>query len=262
MKRRLIPVLSSVLLLAAGLLSAQDNMSGEQIARKAHESNKSSMGILLKGKMTLAGVGGGASDNRSVVLITYNKNGLSKGLVRFIDSSYRGTTMLTEERKGRDNLQYLYLPSVGSPRQIEGSDREKNFVDTDFSNEDLGGSRIEDYTYKRLADKKAGSYDCYVIERYPRKSSSRFSRHVVTIDKSSMLPVEVKFYARSGRLVKNMKAGNIKQVNGSINVPMHMEVVDIEKRHRTVIDVSTAQEKNINRGYFNRNRMSMQWAEQ
>jgi len=59
-----------------------------------------------------------------------------------------------------------------------------------------------------------------------------------------------------------MKAAGIKQISGSINVPMHMEVVDIEKRHKTVINVSTAQEKNINRGYFNRNRMSMQWAEQ
>ncbi|HOP63639.1 MAG TPA: outer membrane lipoprotein-sorting protein [Spirochaetota bacterium] len=262
MKSRFIPVFSSFLFLTAGVLFAQDNMSGEEIARKAHDSNKSSRGILLKGKMTLAGVGGGSSDSRSVVLITYNTNGLSKGLVRFTDSSYRGTTMLTQERKGRDNLQYLYLPSVGSPRQIEGSDREKNFVDTDFSNEDLGGSRIEDYTYKRLPDKKAGGYDCYVIERYPKKSSSRFSRHVVTIDKSSMLPLEVKFYARSGRLVKSMKAAGIKQISGSINVPMHMEVVDIEKRHKTVINVSTAQEKNINRGYFNRNRMSMQWAEQ
>jgi hypothetical protein len=43
---------------------------------------------------------------------------------------------------------------------------------------------------------------------------------------------------------------------------MNLQVVDIEKRHQTVIDVSFAQEKNINRGYFNRNRLNMQWAEQ
>ena len=262
MRTKLISILTGALLVAAGALHAQDNMSGEQIAQKVHDTNKSSQGVVLKGKMTLAGVGGGSSESRSMVLLAYDKNGLSNGLFRFTDSSYRGTTMLTIERAGKENLQYLYLPSVGSPRQIEGSDREKNFVDTDFSNEDLGGSRISDYTYNRLPDRKAGNYDCYMIERFPKSRSSKYSKHVVTIDKATMIPIDVQFYAKSGRVVKTMRASNIKQISGNIRVPMNLQVVDIEKKHQTIINVSHAQEKNINRGYFNRNRLNMQWAEQ
>lgn len=262
MRTKLISILTAALLISAGAVFAQDNMSGEQIAQKVHDTNKSSQGIVLKGKMTLAGVGGGSSEARSMVLLAYDNAGLSNGIFRFTDSSYRGTTMLTIERRGKENLQYLFLPSVGSPRQIEGSDREKNFVDTDFSNEDLGGSRISDYTYNRLPDRKAGNYDCYMIERFPKNKSSKYSKHVVTIDKATMIPVDVQFYAKSGRVVKTMRASNIKQISGNIRVPMNLQVVDIEKRHQTVIDVSFAQEKNINRGYFNRNRLNMQWAEQ
>lgn len=262
MKKTLIPLLAaSVTLLTLWNGSAQQ-LTGEQIAQKVHDTNKSAAGIVLKGRMTLSDAAGGSAESRAIVLLAYTNNGLTSGLFRFTDSSYRGTTMLTFERSGKENLQYLYLPSVGSPRQIEGSDREKNFVDTDFSNEDLGGSRISDYTYNKLPDKKAGNLDCYVIERFPKSRSSKYSKHVVTIDKATLVPVEVQFYAKSGRIVKTMRAAGIKQISSSIHVPMYLEVVDIEKKHRTVINISSAQEKNINRGYFNRNRLNMQWAEE
>lgn len=256
-------LIAVAVLLFAGHVAAysQDGLTGEDIAKKAHDSNRSAEGIVVKGRMAMTDLSVRSSESREVVVLSVREGGLSKSMIRFTDSSYRGTTMLTMERSGQDNLQYLYLPSVGSPRQIEGSDREKSFVDTDFSNEDLGGSRIQDYTYSRLADRKTGIGDCYVIERFPKNRSSKYSKHVVTIEKTSMIPVEVQFYAKSGRVVKSLRAGQIKQISGNVRVPMHMEVVDIEKRHQTVIDVSSAQEKSINRGYFNRNRMSMQWSE-
>lgn len=256
------------MIIAAGFLSftvqgaAQDNLSGEEIAKKAHSINKSSSGIILKGQLSMKSMDSGQAESRKAIVMTVTKGGLTKALIRFTDSSYSGTTMLTVEREGKDNLQYLYLPSVGSPRQIEGSDRENNFVDTDFSNEDLGGSRIADYTYKRLPDQKAGAADCYVIEKFPRSTSSKFSKHVVVIDKATMIPLSVQFFGRSGRVVKTMRASQIKNIGGSINVPMNVEVVDLQKKRQTILSVSSAQEKGLNQGYFNRNRMNVKWAEE
>jgi hypothetical protein len=256
------------LLLAGGLLSlavsasAQDNLSGEEIAQKAHSSNKSAAGIILKGRLSMKNIESGSTESRKAVVMTATKGGQTQALIRFTDSSYGGTTMLTVERAGKDNLQYLYLPSVGSPRQIEGSDRENNFVDTDFSNEDLGGSRIADYHYKRLADQKNGASDCYVIERFPKSSASKYSKHVVVIDKATMIPLSVQFYGRSGRVIKTMRAGQIKNIGNGINVPMYLEVVDIQKKRQTVLSVEFAQEKSLNQGYFNRNRMNVKWAEE
>ncbi|HPQ52040.1 MAG TPA: outer membrane lipoprotein-sorting protein, partial [Spirochaetota bacterium] len=154
---------------AAGSGYGQE-LSGRDIALKVHNSNKSTTGIVLKGQMNLKNLKNGSSESRRVVALSVRNGGLSKSLFRFTDSSYSGTTFLTLERSGRDNLQYLYLRSVGSPRQVEGSDREDYFVDTDLSNEDLGGSRVDDYNYKRLPDKNIGGKDCYVLERYPKNS--------------------------------------------------------------------------------------------
>jgi hypothetical protein len=262
MKKIISLIIAGSLLSLAGALSAQDNLSGEEIAKKAHSVNKSSSGIILKGQIAMKNLVNGSTESRKAMVMTVAKGGLTQALIRFTDSSYSGTTMLTVERSGKDNLQYLYLPSVGSPRQIEGSDRENNFVDTDFSNEDLGGSRIADYKYKRLADQKAGAADCYVIERFPKSSSSKYIKHIVVIEKATMIPLSVQFYGRSGRVIKTMRAGQIKNIGNNINVPMYLEVVDIEKKRQTILSVTSAEEKALNQGYFNRNRMSAKWAEQ
>jgi outer membrane lipoprotein-sorting protein len=261
MKKTISLLLTACFVCAVSVSNAQDSLSGEDIAKKAHDANKSSSGLVLKGTLTMKNMATGASESRNAMVLTVKEGGLTRALIRFTSSSYSGTTMLTIERSGKENLQYLYLPSVGSPRQIEGSDREKNFVDTDFSNEDLGGSRISDYTYKRLADQNICGSDCYVIERYPKSGSSKYSKHVVVIDKATLIPISVQFYAKSGRVVKTMKAANIRRV-GSVNVPMYLEVTDIEKKRQSILNVADAQEKKVSQGYFNRNKMSARWAEQ
>lgn len=261
MKKTISLIISSALVCIAAGTQAQDNLTGEQIAQKVHDANKSATGLVIKGSLTMKNMASGASESRSAVLITVKQDGQNRALIRFTSSSYSGTTMLTIERAGKENLQYLYLPSVGSPRQIEGSDREKNFVDTDFSNEDLGGSRIADYKYNRLPDQNIAGSSCWVIERIPKSSSSKYSKHVVVIDKATLLPVSVQFYARSGRLVKTMKAAQVKKT-GSVYVPMYLEVTDIENKRQSVLSVADAQEKKVNAGYFNRNRMNARWAEE
>lgn len=262
MKKQIIPVIAAVLVGLAAAGNGQDSLTGEQIAQKVLDANRSSKGVVIKANLVLKNLESGASETRKIMLIAVEDGGLKKGLVRFIDSSYSGTTMLTIERSGKDNLQYLYLPSVGSPRQIEGSDRENNFVDTDFSNEDMGGSKISDYSYKRLDDQKYNDYDCYTIERTPKSKKSKFSKHIVIIDKSTMIPVSVQSYGTSGRVIKTMKAGQIKKIGTNINIPYYIEIVDVEKKHQTAIGVYEASEKKVSRGYFNKNKMNSKWAEE
>ena len=256
-------IVSALMLLGMqSFLLSSNSLTGEDIARQVHNANRSTKGIIVKGEMTMKDLSRGSSESRQVVILSFREDNLSRSMIRFTDSSYRGTTMLTMERKERDNLQYLYLPTVGSARQIEGSDREKNFVDTDFSNEDLGGARIEDYTYKRLSDLDTPGGSRYVIERYPKSNTSAYSKHIVVIDKETLIPLNVRFFSRSGRVVKTISAGDIIRISNNIYIPETLKVVDIENRRETELKVQSAEEKMLNRGYFNRNRMNMRWAEE
>jgi len=238
-----------------------ENLTGKAIAQKARDTNKSGIGMVVKGTLVLKNMKSNSIENRSFVTLSSRSGELSRSLFRFTSSSYSGTTFLTIERRSSDNLQYLFLKSIGSPRQVESSDKEKNFVDTDLSNEDMGGGKVIDYTYKRLGDRTVKGKECYVIEKYPKRKNSKYSRHLIIIDKATFVPIASKGYNRAGRVVKTMKAGNIRKI-GSVHVPWSVMVTDITKRHRTTMKVSFAAEQRSSRGYFNKNRLKMRWSVQ
>jgi hypothetical protein len=73
-----------------------------------------------------------------------------------------------------------------------------------------------------------------MIERFPKNKSSKYSKHVVTIDKATMIPIDVQFTRSQGGVVKTMRASNIKQISGNVRVPMNLQIVDIEKKHQTI----------------------------
>jgi hypothetical protein len=55
---------------------------------------------------------------------------------------------------------------------------------------------------------------------------------------------------------------NIKKVSDSIYVPYGITVVDVDKKHSSVITVTQAAEKQVNKGNFNKNKMDMKWPEE
>jgi hypothetical protein len=201
-------------------------------------------------------------DKRNFCSLSLWLNGRRRMLFRFESSSYKGTTFLTIEKSNDEKLQYLYLNSIGSPRQIASSDKEKNFIDTDIAYEDMGGANINDYTYKRLPDIKIGNVDCYVIERYPKRKNSKYKKYYMVIDKTKLLPIQVKAYNKGGRLIKIIKAFDIRKIGDNIYYPFKTVVTDIPEKHQTIIKIKSAIEKRIRRGYFNKNRMHRKWSEE
>ena len=128
--------------------SAQD---GRLIAETVKNINRPGQDLLVKGVMTLKS-GDSVSDVRKVVIKQKTYGDLIRALFRFMDSLKRGVTFLTIETHGPDNDQYLYLPSLERPRKVASSDRQNDFEDTDFTNEDMGARKIDDYTYQRRKD--------------------------------------------------------------------------------------------------------------
>ncbi|MCX8094081.1 MAG: outer membrane lipoprotein-sorting protein, partial [Candidatus Goldbacteria bacterium] len=103
--------------------------------------------------------------------------------------------------------------------------------------------------------------DCYVVERYPKSKSSKFSKHIVFIDKTTLKTLIMKSYSKEGRLVKTIKQDKIKKV-GDIYEATEITVTDTEKKHSTVLKITDIIEKDINRGYFSKDRMGKKWAEE
>ena len=246
----------------AALVSAKDTLTGRQIMQKMKDANTTSLGIFIKGKLEIQNLKTGYKDERSYISLTAKQNGLTKSLFRFTDSSYRGTTFLAIEKKKGPNIQYLYLPSIGSPRQVSASDKENNFLDTDIANEDLGGVSIDDYTYKHLSDRTVNGKDCYVVERYPKNKHSKYSKHLMIIEKDILLPIAAKSYGKDGRVVKIMKGFGVLTLSKNLHILKRMVITDLSRQHRTIVNITLAKEKKNNLGYFNKNRMNLTWKEE
>ena len=115
----------------------------------------------------------------------------------------KGTRLLTWNHRGKDNDQWLYLPSIQRVKRISARGQSGSFMGSEFSFEDLVNFWwIEKFKYKFVRDQKVGARDTWVVERVPRSKDSGYSKQIVWIDKEYLQALRVDFYDRKGQLLK------------------------------------------------------------
>ncbi|MBI5063594.1 MAG: outer membrane lipoprotein-sorting protein, partial [Desulfatitalea sp.] len=154
---------------------------GRRIFDIAKEFNRPKRDIVVYASMTLKS-GETVSDTRKVIIKEKTDGELSRAVFRFIDSMKRGLTFLTIETSGPNNDQYLYTPAIGRPRQIASQDRQNNFEDTDLTNEDLGGLKLDDYAYSRGNDATVEGRACFKVTATAKAAEARFPKRISWID--------------------------------------------------------------------------------
>lgn len=126
-------------------------------------------------------------------------NGEIHYLLRFLaPQDIAGVTLLTTERTGKKSEQYLYLPAIGEPRKITGTQRSGYFMGSDFTFQDLRKEMPEEYTYRRKEDMRIEGKDTYVIEAAPASANFRlstgYSKRILYIEKEKYHLLKVEFY--------------------------------------------------------------------
>ena len=233
---------------------------GHLIIETAKDFNKPSRDMVIYAQMTLKS-GKTVTDTRKVIIKEKTYGDLSRALFRFMDSMKRGLTFLTIETHGRDNDQYLFAPAIGRPRQIASQDRQNNFEDTDLTNEDLGGIKLADYTYKRGKDKMINNRPCFKVTSMAKDRNARFPRRTAWIDQKTFVPVRVKVYNRDNKLERILAAGDIRTIKG-INIPFKTVSKNLLQNHTTILQVVRAQvDKGIDSLAFDKEKMGEAWTE-
>jgi outer membrane lipoprotein-sorting protein len=234
---------------------------GRLISEMVKNFNRPEKDLVAYGVMTLKN-GKSISDTRKVVTKQKSYNELSRFLFRFMDGTKRGLTFMTIETTGQYDDQYLFAPAIGRPRQVASQDRQNNFEDTDLTNEDLGGIKLDAYTYKRGKDKKIADRVCYKVTVRAKDKTARYPKRVTWVDKENFVPVQAKVYNRDNKLALVMVAGDIRNISG-IYIPFKIVAKDLIKDHTTILQVSKAE---VNTGIdnlpFNKDTMGGAWIEQ
>jgi len=149
----------------------------------------------------------------------------------------RGTGFLIWEHKGKDDDQWLYLPAFKKVRRISSKEKEKSFMGTDFSYEDLGSHNLDDYNYTLLKSETFDDQDCYVVESVPKPGKKKSYKKTITwIRKDIFLAIRIDFYDKKGKFLKRLHATNIEKIDGIWTVKV-MEMENVQRKHRTILEL-------------------------
>jgi hypothetical protein len=204
----------------------------------------------------------GVTQSRSMISATKDFGKLAKSYIRFsAPASIEDTSFLSWEVEGKDDEQFLFLPELGRDRRIVSSQKDSDFVNTDFTYEDMQKRSVDKDTHKILREEKVGEYDCWVLESVPiDPKSSQYKRWVAWIPKGIYLPLRVEFYTRILRQpTKILTTRRLKKVDG-IWTAMEAEMKNYERNTMTLlrtIEIKYNQglpDRMFTRAYLKRNR--------
>lgn len=111
-----------------------------------------------------------------------------------------------------DNL-WMYLPNAEKTIKISGHMLRQSMMGSDFSYEDmLNNNALTDvYNVKMIKREKVGKHDCYVLHLKQKKRGQTYPIRKIWVDSKLFVPRRSDMFALSGRLMKTMRFGKVKQ---------------------------------------------------
>jgi hypothetical protein len=198
----------------------------------------------------------GRVSKRRLTVLTLTEGDADRLLVRFSEPrDVARLGLLTVQRAGASDEQWLYLPSQKKSKRLASSDRTGLFAGTDFAYEDLRVEDLGKHDYKLLGEEEVAGEACWKIEATPadpdEKSESGYSRRELLISKARPLTLEVRMYDRErGGLVKIVRFSDVRLVAGFPR-PHRIEVENRARESRTVaVAVSWNADPSLEAGAF------------
>ena len=215
MKNRIIFSLIVFLLPAALCIGQESALSIVEKSRNRINADT----ISTRSKMIVTAKNGSISERTIDQYSKKDSRGNNRSVIVFQDpASVRGSRFLTMENPGKDNDQWIFLPSLGKVRRIAASEGSGSFMGTDFSYDDISSAdRNADLdNHVILREEKYNEKECYVIESIPRDSGYQYSKMILWIDKLNFVTHKIELYDRRGNLVKLLEIVELRDVQGRL----------------------------------------------
>lgn len=214
----------------------------QELVRKADKRHKLSV-ERRKGKMVLQSEQG---EQRTLVFDELRSRDDAAGdklkLIFVGPADIRGTALLNVKAKGGgSDEQWLYLPSFRKTRRVGGAELGERFVGSDLFFEDLKQRPVDDFTYKLLRSENLKGADCHVIEGVPASEAvakeSPYGKTQLWLKKDNLTIQRLRVFDRELKPMKEFEFANFKNVKGEAWSADLLTVVDVRRKHRTVITI-------------------------
>lgn len=127
----------------------------------------------------------------------------------------RGTVFRVAKQDIGDDDRWLFLPGLDLVKRISAGDKRTSFVGSHFYYEDVSGRDPAEDNHRLLSHQDGR----YLIESKPKKPETvEFARYVVSIDDSHFLPMQIRYFDRNDKLIRQVEAIEVKTVQGKPTV--------------------------------------------
>jgi len=99
-----------------------------------------------------------------------------------------------------DDVIWLYMPAFGKAIRISLLSKSQAFTGTDFSQEDMSGTSYSERYNPILIN--ANEPDFYTLELTPKSKKTKYSKIILTIDKTNYYPIKMEFFNKSNNYFK------------------------------------------------------------
>jgi outer membrane lipoprotein-sorting protein len=182
----------------------------------------------------------GKKQEKKITVLRLGSPGDSKTLVRFTDpAAVRGVALLSINKSGEKDRQWLYIPATKRARSVAPRDRSEKFAGTDFTYEDLTDRISENFEYRVLNENETiDGHKTYKIEATPRDpADSQYKAIYYWIGQDVPCILFAELYDQSGKKIRTLHATQVKKASGIWGM-RHVEMTSVGDNTRTVLTVN------------------------
>ena len=234
---------------ASGLLSdaAQaGEPSGKEIMEKVTITRKLD-GSEATVKMSMYDEKGQVRE-REIAMATklYDGGKTEKRVYRFLSpADVKGTGILVFDYDNRADDTWIFMPALRKTRRILSSQGTQAFMGSEFSFSDLNIPAIDDFNYTVQKEEAcAGGDTCWTIDVLPKSKevsdADGYSKKTYWVSKSKFVVVRGLYYARDGKLLKELITGDIKLLDAKNKRyrSLHMEMINKQTNCHSVFETT------------------------
>ena len=163
--------------------------------------------------------------NKSTFL-SFSK-GADSMLIEFTSVEEEGMKIL----RTKDEI-YLFYPDAEELIRMQGSALKESVMGSDMSYEDMTGGKslLRSYSVKLEGTEDIAGVPCYRVSMTAKNRSVPYYSQVMWIDTELFIYRQIHKFSRSGKLLKEITAKDIRNVSGRI-VPFHLVLKDTLKQN-------------------------------
>ena len=215
--------------------------------------------------MELIDKNGKVTETRKVYEYGSKKGGL-KNVVFDIQSpaSVKDTRILQAEKIGKGDDKWIYLPSLKTTRRIAAAERQKSWVGSDLTYNDMTIRKFDD-DEQIMLDENASqnsngkAYKCWKVKSVPVKNKNvEYAYRIQFIEKESYLPIMVEYYDKKDTLIKTYGIDAFEEFTGATGIKYwlrrHVTMKNVLTGHSTTVAVDKIEFDNpVADRYFTQN---------